>query len=1007
MKNTLILITLMLLAICARAQDGTVTGTVTSSEGPVPGVTIYVEGTTNGTTTDIDGKFTLKVQGQESIIIISSIGFKTIKIPYQGQSSLGEIMLEEDLSELAEVIVIGYGTATKKELSSSIATVKSEDLNRMTVANVSESLQGLASGVQVVNAGGAPGSAPQILIRGVVSTSSTAPLIVVDGIPLPEGTNLNFLNPADIKDMQILKDGSASSIYGTRGSNGVILVTTLRGKQGEASITASASYGLKELSKPSLANADEYARVMNERQTNDGQPPLWDLANLVNDTDWWNEVYKDLATRQNYNLQINGGSEKINYLASMSYYRDESHLQKGYYERLTARFNIDYAITDKLFFRQDISPRYEHWENTPNLFSSVITIDPLTPVYIPIDEREGRNEFSIYARSNNTVWNPVGAVARNFNKSYFFGLFSTSKLTYEISDNFSVSSQIGLNISQNRNDVFNPQFQIFPSQEERFESQVYSGFTNQFGYVWNNLVNYDQSFGKHSVSATAGIVFERNQINWISGSRTDILLNDPKFRFLNATTGDGINANGNEGANSLQSYIGRVRYNFAEKYFILGSFRRDGSSRFPSSNRWANFYSVSGAWNISEESFFNASFVSNLKLKAGFGQVGNQDIPESAYLFLVDNGDYVFGQNEDRVITNYISQFGNPNLQWETVEDLNIGVEGGVFDNMFTLSIDWYNKKSKGLLFPTSLPLYSGAPSTILQNVGSFESKGLDINLGYNDEFGEFKINATLTLNTNESRALELAPGNDRILAARRGNFGNNYLKVTELGGIVGMFYGYQSNGIFQSQAEINSHSTDNGTLIQPVALPGDIRFVDQNNDGVINEDDITTIGNPFPDFYGGLNLNLTFKNWDMNMQWYGTYGNDIYNYTKSYRISGVSQQNVQAGLINDVWREDNTGAKYPRLSVLDPNRNFNRSSDLYVEDGSYLRLKNLQIGYNFNLPFAKQLRVYISGQNLLTFTNYSGFDPEVSGGIIDGFGIDYGRYPLSRIYLLGLNMSF
>ena len=1007
MKKYLILLALTMLSTIALLAQNSTKGQVVSEEGPLPGVTILEQGTTNGTITNVEGEFKINLSDENAVLMISYVGFQRKLIPYNGQSDLGEIQLEVDNTNLEEVVVIGYGTAKKKEISSSIATVEAKDLTRMTVGNVSESLQGLASGVQVVNAGGSPGSAPQILIRGVVSNSGTAPLIVVDGIPLPEGSNLNFLNPSDIKEMQILKDGSAASIYGTRASNGVILITTLRGKQGKASITGSGSFGLKELTKPSLAGAEEYAMVMNERQTNDGQPEIWDLANLIHDTDWWEEVYKDFAVVQNYNLQINGGSDKMNYLASMAYFRDDSHLKKGYYERITGRFNIDYSVNDHLFIQQDFNPRYEHWENTPNLFSSVITIDPLTPVFVPFDERDGRNEFSIYARSNNTVWNPVGAVARDFNKSYFFGLFTNTNVTYEITNGLSVSSRFGLNISQNRNDVFNPKFRIFPSQEERFESSVSSGFTHRFGYVWNNLINYEKFFGNHSFSATAGIVFERNQINWLSGSRTDVILNDPKFRFLNATTGDGITANGNEGANSLQSYIGRIRYSYDDRYFILGSYRRDGSSRFPKTNKWANFFSASGAWNISNESFFNVPFISNLKLKTGFGQVGNQDIPESAYLFLVDNGDFVLGENEDRVITNYISQFGNPSLQWETVEDINVGIEAALFDNSFTFGIDRYIKKSKGLLFNTSLPLYTGAPSSILQNVGSFESQGWDINLGYNKRIGKFEINANATINTNMSKASELAPGNDRILATSVGGFGNNFLKITELGNVVGLFYGYETDGIFQNQTEINSHSTDNGTLIQPVAQPGDLRFVDQNNDGVIDEADITTIGNPFPDFYSGLNFTLTYKNWDMNMQWYGSFGNDIYNFTRSYRISGVSQQNVQAGLINEVWRENNTDAKYPRLSTTDPNRNFNRSSDLFVEDGSYVRLKNMQIGYSFDLPFVQTLRLYVSGQNLLTFTEYSGFDPEVSGGIIDGLGLDFGKYPLSRTFLLGLNVSF
>lgn len=1011
MKRYLIIIAMIMASASLIMAQGPVKGQITSEDGPLPGVTILEQGTSNGTITDIDGNFSFNVTTDKAVLVISYVGFETQKIPYNGATDLGVISLNFDQQALDEVVVIGYGTANKKELSSSIASVSSEDLNRMTVGNVAESLQGLASGVQVINSGGAPGGSPTILVRGVVSNSGSAlPLIVVDGIPLPEGSGLNFLNPNDIQDMQILKDGSASSIYGTRASNGVILVTTKRGKSGQANVSVSGSFGLKQLEKPSLAGAEEYARVMNERQTNDGAPELWDLANLTNDTDWWEEVYKDFAAVHNYNATVSGSNEKMNYIASLGYFREESHLQKGYYERITGRFNLDYAVTDKLFIQQDFNPRYEHWENTPNVFSSVLTMDPLTPVFRPFDEREGRNIYSIYARSNNTVGNPAGAVARNFDKSYFFGLLTNTKLTYDITDKISVSSRLGLNITTTRREQFLPQFQIFPSQEERFQSEVVTRFTNRFGFVSNNLINYDDKFGKHNISATAGIVFERNQVNWVQGSNTDIILDDPKFRFIDGTNGDGQQASGTENANTLESYLARFRYNYDGKYFILGSFRRDGSSRFRGTERYANFYSASAMWTLSEEAFFSVPFINNLKVRAGFGQVGNQNIDDDASLFTVDTDVFVFGENEDRVTTNFIDQFGNPDLTWETVQDINIGIEASLFNNALNLTVDRYIKTSKRLLFETSLPDFTGIPERITRNVGSFESKGWDINVGYNKKIGELGISTNLTFNTNQSTAKRLAPGNDRLLGSRRGNFGNNFLKVTEPGGPVGLFYGYQTDGIFQNQTEVNNHSTNEGTLIQPVAQPGDLRFVDQNGDGVIDEADITTIGNPFPEFYSGLNMNFTFRNWDLNMQWYGSFGNDVYNFTKSYRVSGVSNQNVEAGLYDNVWREDNPNAKYPRLTTNDPNRNYNRSSDFFVEDGTFVRLKNLQLGYNFKVPFARTLRVYVSGQNLLTFTNYSGLDPEIaanSNSILETYGIDFAEYPLARTFLLGLNMDF
>ena len=993
------------------AQNRKVTGNVTSEDGVLIGVTILEEGTTNGTVTDVDGNFSFILRNDDAVILVSYLGFVQQRIPYQGQTNL-DIFMEVDNAQLEEIVVIGYGTAKKKEITSSITTIEAEDLNRMTVGNVAESMQGLAPGVQVFNGGGGPGSAPNIVIRGITTNQGSDPLIVVDGVPLPEGTSLNFLNPADIEDLQILKDGSATSIYGTRASNGVILVSTKRGVGGKATITGTASYGIKTLEKPAMAGATEYARVKNARQNADGSPDFIDPSTVSTDTDWWEEVYNDVASVQNYAVQISGGGENLNYMSSLSYFRDQSHLDRGYWERLTGRFNLDFNVSDKVFIRQDFNPRYEHWENTPNVFWNTLSIAPLTEVFLPFDEREGRNEFSIYERSVNQVPNPVATVARSFDESFFFSMFSNTQLTVDITDNLSVSSRFGVTFDQTRRDIFRPEFLIFPVNEENQISDVESRITNRFDYVWNNLIQYDRVFGKHDIGLTLGYVLERNQRNFVEGFNNNIPLTGENFRFLDAAEGDSDQAFGNEFANTLESFLARVRYNYDDRFFFFASLRNDGSSRFPGNNRRANFYSFSGAWDISSEAFFNIGFLDRLKLKAGFGQVGNQNIPESAFVTLVDNGDFILGENKDLVITNFVSQLPNQSLQWETVEDINLGIEGSILGNAVTFSVERYRRTSKDLLFETSLPLFTGAPSLVWQNVGSFESNGWDIALGFNKQIRDFTLSANATITTNESKVVELAPGNDQLFGQQRAELGNGFLKITELGQTVGLFYGYETDGIFRNQTEINSHSTNDGTLIQPNAQPGDLRFVDQNEDGRIDEEDFTTIGNPFPDFVAGLNLNLGYKRWDMNMQWYGSFGNDVYNYTKTFLTSGQSNRNVQEGLINEVWTESNPNATIPRLTTIDPNRNFGRSSDFFVEDGTFMRLKNIQLGYNFEVPFASQLRVYVSGQNLLTFTEYTGFDPEVDAtgpntGIINGLGIDFGRYPLTRTYLVGLNMTF
>ncbi|MCH7414364.1 TonB-dependent receptor [Belliella sp. R4-6] len=1006
MKKNLLTLMIFLCAFSVFAQKE-IKGTVVFDGMPMIGVSILEKGSSNGTVSDTNGAFNLVANGNDPVLVFSMIGFKKQEITVGNRQTIN-IELEEDINNLDELVVIGYGSATKKEITSSIASVKGEDLTNMVVSNVSESLQGLASGVQVITNGGGPGAAASILIRGIVTNQGTDPLLVVDGIALPQGTSLNFLNPSDIEDLQILKDGSATSIYGTRASNGVILITTKRGGKG-TKVTATGAFGVKNLQRVDLAGANEYAQVMNQRLTNDGSPAIFNPEDITVDTDWWSEVYQDFASIQDYNIQMQTSSDKLNNSSSIAYHRSNSHLQKGYYERITGRFNFDLSLNDRLFIQQDLSPRYEHWENTPNQLGNVLRIDPLTSVFLPFDQRVGRNQYSIYDRSNNFVFNPVAAVARQFNKSYFFGMFSNTNVEYDLFDYLTISSRLGLSFDQTRNDSYSPQFVIEPNLEENPQSIVGSNFSNNFSYVWNNLLNFDKSFGNHSIKVTTGVTAEYYQNNYISGSRSDIILDNPNNQFLDGTTGERITANGNEFVNSLFSYLARGMYGYDDKYYVSASFRRDGSSRFPPNNRWANFYSISGAWNISNESFFTSETINNLKIKGGFGQVGNQNIPSSAFMFLVNSGSYVFGQNRDRVITNQLGQFGNPLLQWETVEDINIGIEATAFNNKLTLSVDWYDKNSNNLLFPTTLPLYTGVPSNIIQNVGSFKSRGLDISIQYTENIGDFNFNVLTTLNTNESKAIQLAPGNERLLAQRREEFGNNFLKISEIGQPVGMFYGFQTNGLFTSQEQINSYTGPNGNLIQPNARPGDLIFIDQNNDGALNEEDMTFIGNPFPDFTLGINANASYKNWDFNMQWYGTFGNDIYNYQKYFLTSGVGSSNFQAGLLDQVWSETNPNSTIPLLTNIDPNGNFRRSSDYFVEDGTYFRLKNIQLGYTFKDLLPGALRVYVSGQNLLTFTKYTGLDPEISagGGIINGLGIDFGRYPLNRTFLIGLNLNF
>ncbi|MDX1699048.1 MAG: TonB-dependent receptor, partial [Melioribacteraceae bacterium] len=940
--KTILCFSAVLLFSIASAQEISVAGSITGEEGePLPGVNVLEKGTSNGVVSNFDGNYNITVS-DGATLVFSFLGFQSQEISVDGRREI-DVILENDEEALDEVVVIGYGEVKRDQITSSISTVEGEELTKITASNAAESLQGKASGVQVLSSGGNPGASPQVLVRGITTNNGTQPLIVLDGVPLTSGQSLNFLNPSDIESFQILKDASASAIYGSRASNGVILVTTKRGKEGKTTINFDASYGLQQLEKIESADAAAYVEVMNLRRTNDGREPIYNNEDIGANTDWWDETIENYAPIINANLRASGGNDKIKFSGSLSYFDQESNYTKGWYKRLTGRFNTDFKISDKVTLKQDINPRIETYENTPNVLYNMLRIDPLTDVYLPQEDREGRNIFSIYDDSNNLVPNPVGVVSRLFNETQFFGFISNTQLNYKITPDLTATTQLGLNITQLRQDVFNPEYFTTPNQQTEINN-VSRRSVDNFDYVWNNTINYTKDFDKHYVNLLGGVLFDSQRNNYVSAYREGIPDNEnPDLRYLDAATGEGISVGGNEAVETIFSGIGRAIYSYDDRYFFTGTIRVDESSKFPEGNRTGIFPSASIAWDIDSEDFFNVSAITNLRLKAGYGEIGNQNISRNGQFFAIGTGNYVF--NQQRVVTNYLSQFGNPNLQWETVQDKNIGLLTSLFDSSLDLSLEYYEKTSQDLLFYVELPNYTGIPGRVAQNVGSFASKGWDFSAGYSKNLGKLSMDFNLTLSSNESRAVELAPGNEQLFGQRRADLGNRYIKITEEDELVGLFYGYQTDGIFQNQTEINSHSSESGQLIQPNASPGDIRFQDTNNDGILNDDDLTIIGNPFPDFYGGLTANFKYGAFDFSMQWYGTYGNDVFNYPTTFLYSGNQDVNVASDIFENVWSPENTDARFPRLSVEDLNGNYQRPSDLFIEDGSYLRLRNVQLG--------------------------------------------------------------
>ncbi len=1007
MRKQILIMCLLLLSVCGYAQQITVKGVVTAESDKLPliGATVQLKGTTTGVITDFDGNYQLAVP-QDGTLVFSMIGYKTQEINVAGKTVINVVM-KDDVETLEEVVVIGYGAVKKGDLTSSIAAVKGEDLRSLSTGNAMNSLQGKISGVQISNTG-SPGATPRVIIRGVSTINGSNPLYVVDGMPV--GDNINFLDQNDIESMQVLKDASASAIYGTRGSNGVILITTKKGQTGAAKFSFTASAGFQTMKKPNMAKTSEYEYVFKTRYLNDGSEPPYNSKNNITDaegTDWWDESMRKTALVHNYNLSFSGGTEKLTYSGSIGYYGQDSQYKIGNWQKLTARFSMEYIFNDIVKAGIDFTPKYENWNDTPNLIGSVMNMDPTTPVMRSRDEWT-ENMLDNYSRSHNSeVWNPVASMARMNQHSDEYGLLATPYINIEPIKGLIFRSQFGLNARFRLSDTFTPEF-FLDNLEKADYSTAKRNMHNWVDWNWTNTLTWMKTFNeKHNLNLMGGYTMERFQSYWLEGSRDNTPTNDKLLHYVSAGT-QNPQASGLNEYSSLISYLGRVMYNFNEKYYITASVRVDGSSKFMPDNRYAVFPAASVAWRISGEDFMqNQHIFDNLKLRAGWGRVGNQAIDNSAYQSTITASDYVFGPDANRIIGTSLGSVGNTLLKWETVEDYNIGVDMSFLRNRLSVTAEWFHKQSHDMLIKKDNMLILGYPmwnGQMWENVGKMKATGWELSVNWNDQQGDFTYGVGLNLSSVKNTAEKLtgAPIYTK-------SFKGDYIIRNEEGREISQFYGYIADGLFQNWTEVRSHTGEHGEILQPNAQPGDVRFRDLNNDGVINDSDKTYIGSAFPDLMVGLNLNFAWKNLDFMANFYGTFGNDVFNTTKG-RYSGAGGENVYAGTYNAAWHGEGTSYDIPRLSANDANMNYTRISSFYVEDGSYLRCKQLQIGYTLPKDWTKvcTLRLSFSAQNPFTITKYSGMDPEAAAtGAVTESGVDEAGYPNPRTFLFGVNINF
>ncbi|MCU4165883.1 SusC/RagA family TonB-linked outer membrane protein [Carboxylicivirga caseinilyticus] len=992
----LLLLTLTLSFTLSAQNQKTISGVVIDNKGEsIIGASILENGTQNGTITDIDGKFSLNVS-EDAVITVSFIGMASQEVPV-GAEIFFNITLKEDVIGLEEVVAIGYGAVKKKDLTGSVVSINTDDFKSLPTPSVGNAMQGKASGVQVVGSG-TPGSDPTFRIRGTGTINNNNPLYVIDGVPTDGG--LNQLNMDDVEGIQILKDASATAIYGSRGANGVVIITTKKGKKGEGVINFNCYYGVQQATNMvEVLNASEFAELHNEMMLAAGKdlnPAFADPSSLGKGTDWVGELFS-VAPVQNYSLSYSGGNDKNTYYVSGNYFNQEGIVENTGFKRYTVKFNSETQVNTKVKFGNMLSLNHDDKYNGDYSIINTLRALPTQAIYNTdgtYSGPEGRPDW------NGDIGNPIGRARVIDNRTLGYNLLGSVFGEVEIIKGLKFKTSAGLKANFWHGRTWSPKYDWKPTPQE--ESYLGEGWNKAITWNWDNTLTYDKTFNElHKFTALVGTSAQESKFKSINGSIQEFA-SDATQQLSNGLSQVVLGGGANDWA--LLSYMGRINYAFADKYLVTGTIRRDGSSRFGENNKWGLFPSGSLAWRVSEESFMqNMEAIDNLKLRAGFGITGNQEIGNYAYASELDIVKYNFNNNlVNAVVAN---RMPNPNVQWESQQQVNLGIDVTAFQQIVDITVDAYLKKTKDMLVPMDVPIVSGYSDVYVPmiNAGEIENKGIELSVTTHNMKGEFNWDTDFNISFNRNKVIDL---NDTIPMVR-GDVGfNQQIARLEVGKPVDVFYGFVTDGVFQTQQDVDNHAIQvPGDDIYARTSAGDIRFKDLNSDGVINDDDRTIIGDPNPDFIFAINNRLSYKGFDLNVFIQGVYGNDIYN---ANRITneGMAVAYNQSKETLKRWNGEGTSNSIPRAVFNDPNKNI-RPSDRFIEDGSYIRLKSVVLGYSFPKKWIEKAgmssaRLYVSGTNLLTFTSYSGFDPEV--GIN---GIDNSTYPLTRTVSVGANISF
>jgi TonB-linked SusC/RagA family outer membrane protein len=1005
------------------AQGVRVTGIVTDNKNqPLPGVTVVVKGTATGTVTDASGGYTLTGLSSDNTLQFSFVGMKSVDEQVGSRSTIN-ITLEEETIGIDEVVAIGYGTQKKSLITGAISSVKSDEITRISSYNPEQALQGQVAGVVVTSYSGQPGAAVSLRIRGTTTTGNAEPLYVVDGLPTG---GIGFLNPSDIESIEVLKDAASAAIYGARGANGVVLVRTRQGKAGKVVLEYDGYYGWQNPAKKiDVFTAEQYYQYAKEAEKYDMRyhgsvdNSLTSMLAMEDDmyqlvgregTDWQDLIMGSNVPIQNHNLSMRGGNEKSVFSTSISYMKQDGVIapEKSNFEKYTGRFtgrtqfSKSVAIGSNVAFTRTNSEGFADNGSSMTPIFSALNFNPITPVY----DASGNFSKSPYRVSE--VYNPVGLISIENGQGtgdLFTGQIYT-EITPTFLKGFTYRSSFTLTAGNSFSMGFTPPFDFGPGYSKDMSS-VRNHYSKGTGWVWDNTISYERKIAEHNFTLLAGMSAEESTSRWMSGSKDGVLMDDIRFAEINSATDyESRRVSGTSGTSSLASYFGRLNYDYNNLYIFSATVRRDGSSNFGPNNKFATFPSFSAGWNVSNASFMkDAKAISTLKLRGSWGSNGNAAIGSFEYMATYATTTTFIDGNP---VTAYgLTKLPNPDLKWETTYQTNLGLDLGLAQNKLMFVFDYYIKKTQDLLVYLAPPSMTGIPGSTPYNAGDVENKGFEIQANWKETKGEFGYSIGASASFNKNNVVYIGNEKSELYG---GEFITGGLRTSvskaEIGRPIGFFYGYKTDGIFNDQAEVDAYQKD-GNPIQPEATLGDIKYVDINKDGVISAEDRTMIGSPHPDMVFGIDLAFTYKNFDLSALLNGFVGNDFINASWSYK-GGESFGNKPVTEL-DGWSDENTGATAPRPTYSPLNRQ--KVSDIWVEDGSFMRLKNLQLGYTLPSHLMEKAsiskcRIYISAQNLVTLTKYSGFDPEVGGDALNS-GIDKGVYPQPRMMMLGLNLHF